>query len=282
MVQTANQPGVVLSSGNDLTARVNTITTTGDGATGAALTALDDLIFVSDGTIRTAGNLADGVNARGRTINVTTNIIRTTGTDSDGVELVALNGPITFRSNLIETSGGLSAATILRGTGLINANVGVLRTSGGQAAGADISNSAAACILLGQNGCNTNLNASQITTSGFGSVGALISAVGKTTVNVTLLQTGGDQAAGLSLSAVPAACVAIGVGSCDTAFTVQNLTTNGGSPGALVRAAGDINGNVTVLRTNGANAAGVDLASDPTACAILGRGGCDTSFSAGH
>lgn len=283
VVQTANQPGVVLNSGNDLTARVNTITTAGDGATGAVLTALDDLIFVSDGTIRTTGNLADGINAQGRTINVTSNIIRTSGTDADGAELVALNGPIDFRSNLIETSGGLSAATILRGTGTINANVGVLRTSGGQAAGADISSSAAACILLGQNGCNTNLNASEITTSGFGSVGALINAVGRTTVNATLLQTGGDQAAGLSLSAVPAACVAIGVGSCDTAFTVQNLTTNGASsPGALVRAAGDINGNVTVLRTNGANAAGVDLASDPSACAILGRGGCDTSFSAGQ
>lgn len=283
VVRTTNQPGAVLTSGSNLDARIGTLATTGDGATGAILTAADNLIFVSDGAVTTTGNLADGIDAQGRTVNVTTNVIRTRGTDADGAELTSLNGPITFRSNLIETTGGLSSATVLRGTGTINANVGVLRTSGGQAAGADISTAAAACVLLGQNGCNTTLNASEITTSGFGSVGALVSAVGDTTVNATLLQTGGDEAAGLSLSAVPSACVALGVGSCDTAFTVQNLTTNGArSPGALVRAAGDIDGRVTVLRTNGANAAGVDLASDPSACAVLGRGSCDTSFAVGQ
>jgi len=161
--------------------------------------------------------------------------------------------------------------------------VGVLRTVGNEAVGADISTDAAACVLLGVGGCDVTLAAEEITTVGFGSIGALVAATGDTNINVGVLRTGGDEAAGLDLSADPNACVALGVGACDTAFTIGELTTSGANaPAALVRAAGDIDADIGVLRTEGNESVGLDLASDPETCAVLGAGACDTSFSVGQ
>lgn len=283
VIETVDEPGLLVDSTGAIDAQITSITTEGDGATGALLRAVDDVIFVADDTISTTGDLADGINIEGSSVSVTSNAVRTEGEDSDGVELVALDGPLSLDADTIETEGGLSSATILRAAGDIDANVGVLRTGGDQALGADISSDAAACVLLGQNGCDVTFAADEITTEGFGSIGALVSAAGDTDIAIDVLQTSGDQAAGLDLSADPAACVALGVGACDTAFTVNELTTNGASaPGAIVRAVGDIDANVGVLTTNGDDAVGLDLGSDPAACAILGAGACDTSFSVGE
>jgi outer membrane autotransporter protein len=73
----------------------------------------------------------------------------------------------------------------------------------------------------------------------------------------------------------------LGAGACDTSFSVGRLTTDGaGSTGALIRGSGDTNSRIGVLQTNGLDAAGVDIASNPTACVILGVGGCDTTLTA--
>lgn len=276
-------PALTANSGRDLTAEVTNITTAGDGATGAALTAVDNLIFTSDGLVSTTGANADGITATGRTVTLNLNDVRTQGPNAQGVETFSTGGPTNLTFDTIETNGGLSDATVLRGSGDNNLSGRALTTNDTNAVAFDIQNDAAACILLGNGGCDNTVRVDQITTNGFGGVGGLVSATGDTNINVGILRTSGGEAAGLSLSNDPDACVALGVGACDTAFTVNDLSTGGvNSPGALVRGAGDIDANVGVLRTGGDQAAGLDLASNPQACAVLGAGACDTSFSAGQ
>lgn len=186
-------------------------------------------------------------------------------------------------ADLITTSGDGSTGAILTGTGDNTLTGRAVRTGGTDAAAFDISNDAAACVVLGAGGCDNTVTLDEVTTDGFGSIGGIVSAVGDTNVNISVLRTGGDEAAGLNLSADPTACVVLGAGACDTAFTVGELTTAGDrSPGALVSGAGDIDANVGILRTDGDQAVGLDLASDPTTCTILGAGACDTSYSVGQ
>jgi hypothetical protein len=282
-ISTGPNPGLVATSDADLTAQVNGIATTGDGATAALLQAADDLIFTADGTISTTGANADAVNVQGGTVTLDLSDVSTTGPNSQGIETVAVDGPTIVTFDVVNTSGDGSTGAIVRGTGDNNVSGTAIRTGGTDAAAFDISNDAAACLVLGAGGCDNTVTLDEVTTDGFGSTGGLVSSTGDTTVNVGVLRTGGDEAAGLDLSADPGACVVLGTGACDTAFTVNELTTAGDrSPGALVRGAGDITADVGVLRTGGDEAAGLDLASDPTACAVLGAGGCDTSFSVGE
>lgn len=280
---TSTGPGLTIISGSGINAQVTNITTAGDGAIGAALTAVDEVIFTSDGTISTTGANSDALAIQGSTITANLNAVQTTGPNSNGVQTFATDGPTNVTFDTIDTSGDLSSATVLRGTGDINLTGTAISTGGTDAAAFDISNDAAACILLGAGGCDNTVTVDSVTTDGFGGIGGLVTATGDTTVNIGVLRTGGDEAAGLSLSNNPQACVVLGAGGCDTAFTVGELTTVGDrSPGALVRGSGDTTANVGVLRTSGDEAAGLDLASDPQACAILGAGACDTSFSVGQ
>lgn len=282
-VTTTAQPALNLATDADIVAQVTGLNTTGNNAPGALLRTLDDVILIVDDSVTTVGNMSDGINITAGTINVTVDEVTTAGVDSDGVELVALSGPASLDADVIETLGDGSTDAIIRAAGDINVNVGVLRTEGDQALGLDLRGDAQACAVLGAGSCDIDAIVGNITTDGFGSIGALVVAAGDTDLDIDVLQTGGDQAAGLDLSADPVACLAVGVGGCDTAFTVDNLTTNGArSPGAIVRAVGDIDGRVGVLTTNGEDAIGLDLASDPDACVILGAGGCGTSFSVGR
>ena len=282
-VATATGPALDLTSGADINARITTLSTAGDGAAGAVLLAADDAILIVDDTVTTTGNGADGINVTAGSAAVTLGDTRTAGVDSDGVEIVTLSGPGTINANLIETLASGSTDAIARSAGDINLNAGVLRSGGDQALGFDLQSQPGACAVLGAGSCDVNAVVGNITTDGFGSIGGLVVAAGRTDVALDTLQTGGDEAAGLDLSADPTACTAIGTGGCGTAFTVNNLTTNGArSPGAVVRAVGDIDGNVGVLTTGGQDSAGLDLASDPAACVILGAGSCGTSFSVGQ
>lgn len=284
VINTTGERGLDLNAGGSITARITSITTSGNGATGGLLRAVDDVLFTADDLISTTGDNAPGLDIQGSNVTVNSNIIRTTGNNSNGVQLVSLDGPVNLDADLIDTSGNLSTATLIRSAGAVNVNVGVLRTQGSQALGLDIATNPATCVLLGTGGCDVTAAADQITTNGFGGIGALVTAAtGTTTVNVDTLQTGGDEAAGLDLSADPVVCATLGAGACDQNFTVGSLTTQGdNSPGALIRAAGNITGNVNLLTTNGNNAAGLDLASDPDACILLGAGNCGTSFNIGQ
>ncbi|MBA3576377.1 MAG: autotransporter domain-containing protein [Sphingomonas sp.] len=276
-------PGLTATSDGDLIATVTgDITTTGDNEPGVLLVTADDLIFTLDGTITTLGDNSDGVNLTGTTVTADLGDVFTQGIDSDGVEILATDGGIILDVDVIETEGDLSSATILRASGDINLTADALSTSGIDAVAIDISVDPAVCVTLAPGECDITAAAESVTTDGFGGIGALIAAAGDTDVTIGVLETNGDQAAGLDLSADPTACVILGAGACDTAFTVGSLTTNGDdSPGALVFAIGDIDASVGVLETNGDRSVGLDLTSDPTACAILGAGACDTSFTVG-
>ena len=282
-IDTVDQPGLLVNSAAGANAQITNITTAGDGATGALLRAVDDVVFVSDGTISTAGANAPAIDAQGRSVAITSNTLSTVGDNADGAVLNSLDGPTSLTADLITTNGNLSDGAVLRAAGGNTLQGGAIRTGGTDAAAFNVSNDAAACVLLGAGGCTNTVNLNEVTTNGFGGVGGLVTAAGNTTVNIGALRTGGDQAAGLDLSTDPSACLALGVGNCGTAFTVQNLTTDGArSPGALVRAGGPIAADVGVLETNGDQAAGLDLASQPEACAVLGAGNCGTSFSVGQ
>jgi hypothetical protein len=282
-VQSTGAPGLVVDSSGGINAQVTNVTTTGDDATAVLLRATDEIIFTSDGTISTTGANADGVNAEGESVTLNLNNVSTTGPNAQGVEVGTLNGPATVTFNAINTSGDGSTGAIVTSTGDTALTGNLIRTQGTDAAAFDISNDAAACVVLGAGGCDNTVTVDEVTTEGFGSTGGIVSSAGDTNVTIGVLRTGGDEAAGLSLGADPSTCAVLGTGSCDTAFTVGELTTAGDrSPGAVARGAGGITANVGVLRTGGDESAGLDLASDPTACAVLGAGGCDTSFSAGE
>ncbi|MCC2976631.1 autotransporter outer membrane beta-barrel domain-containing protein [Sphingomonas sp. PL-96] len=276
--------GLDVTSNGTILGNVTSITTQGDGATGALLRAVDGVIFAADGLISTVGDAAPGLDVKGSVISLDLGDVTTQGIGSNGVQLVSTNGPITLDADLIDTSGDLSTAALLTAAGDVDLNVGVLRTQGAQALGLDISTDPAACVLLGTGGCDVTAAADEITTNGFGGIGALVSAAtGVTTLNVDVLQTGGDEAAGLNLQTDPTACATLGVGACDQNFTVNDLRTSGlDSIGAIVRAAGNVSGDIGVLRTSGDDAVGIDLASDPDACLTLGAGACGNALSIGE
>ncbi|WP_267397647.1 MULTISPECIES: autotransporter domain-containing protein [unclassified Sphingomonas] len=283
VVNSVDQPALALTSGGGINARVTSLTTNGTGATGAVLRAVDTVLFTVDDLVSTAGDNAPGVDAQGGSVAVNAGDIITTGNNSNGAQLLAISGPALLNADLIDTSGNLSTAALVRAAGDVDVDVGVLRTSGGQALGLNVATDPAACVLLGNGGCSVTAAADQITTNGFGGIGALITAAAPVALNVGVLQTNGDQAAGINLLADPTICATLGAGACDANFTVGNLVTNGAnSPGALIRAAGNVTGSVDVLQTNGANAIGLDLASDPDACVLLGAGNCGTSFDVGQ
>lgn len=282
-ITTVDQPGLVVNSSGAINGRITSIGTQGNGASGAVLRAADGIVFDAGDIVSTTGNNAPGLEIQGNSVAVTGNVIQTGGNSSNAVQLVSLDGPLSFDANTLQTAGDLSTAALLRSAGSVDVHAGVLQTSGSRALGLDIATNPATCVLLGNGGCDVTAAADQITTNGFGGIGALVSgATGVTKVNVGALQTGGDEAAGLDLSADPTVCATLGAGACDQNFTVGDLTTTGAqSPGALVRAAGNIMANVDVLRTSGADTAGLDLASDPDACVLLGKGQCGTSFNVG-
>lgn len=282
-VTTAAGPALDLDSGADITARITALSTAGDGAAGALLNAVDDVVLVVDETVTTLGDAADAINVAAGSAAVTVGEARTVGIDADGVEVVTVSGPATVTADVIETLGSGSTDALVRAAGDIALEAGVLRSGGDQALGFDLRSDAGACAVLGAGSCDVDAVVGTITTEGFGSIGGLVVAAGDTDLAVDALQTGGDEAAALDLSADPTACVALGVGGCDTAFSVGNLTTGGArSPGAVVRAVGDIDGAVGILTTDGEDSAGLDLASDPAACVVLGAGACGTSFSVGQ
>lgn len=283
VIDTVDAPGLALNSGGAITGQISSITTAGDGATGALLRAVDGVIFVADDLVSTIGDNAPALDVIGRSVDVDANVLRTAGNNSNAARLLATDGPLTLDADLLETAGDLSNAAVLRGNGTVGLTARAIRTAGTDALAIDVSNDAAACVLLGTGGCDRTITVDEITTGGFGGIGALVTGAGATTINVGVLRTGGDEAAGLNLSADPAACIALGVGACGTAFTVENLTTDGArSIGALVRAGGPISANVGVLRTAGDQAAGLDLATDPDVCAVVGARNCGTSFSVGE
>lgn len=283
-INTIDRPGLLIDSAGSARAQVNAISTLGDGASGALLRAADTVVFAADDLVSTLGAKAPALDIQGGTIAVDGNLIRTRGADANGVQLVSVSGPIDLDADTIETSGDRSTAALLRSAGSADLNVGLLRTEGSQALGFDIATNPATCVLLGTGGCDVTAAADSITTGGFGSIGALVSAAtGATTIGVDVLQTRGDEAAGLDLSADATVCAILGAGACDQGFTVGTLATQGArSPGALVRGAGTITGSVNLLTTNGQDAIGLDLASAPDACVLLGRGNCGTSFSVGQ
>ena len=278
-----NAPALSIVSDDAINATVQNLTTSGANATGTLLRAGADAVLVAGGPIATSGSGSDGINVISGSLDLTADAVNTLGADADGLELVTLDGPITLNADLIDTSGDGADGAILNAIGNVDLNVGVLRTSGGQALGLDLSTDPTACAALGAGSCDINGVVGTLTTQGPGSIGALVNAAAATTLSVDVLQTNGNDAAGIDLATAPAACLVIGAGNCGTDFTVGNLLTLGDrSPGILATIVGPTTANVDLLETQGADSPGLSIVGDPSACALLGSGACDTGVSVGN
>lgn len=269
-------PGLIATAGNDVNLLLDAVETTADGAEGVVVNAAGQVAVDVD-SIVTSGDASDALNIdAGEGVTVTAGTLNTSGTDSEGVELVSLSGPVSLNADAIETLGDASTGAFLRTAGDTDVNVSVLRTSGFEAVGLDLSVDPTACVLLVAGSCDSSFTIGELTTDGDGATGALVRGAGNITADVGILRTSGDEAAGLDLAADPDACVVLGAGSCGTSFVVDDLLTSGlTAPGVLVRGAGPITGDVGLIRTQGDDAAGLDLAVDPDACILLGAGACD-------
>jgi outer membrane autotransporter protein len=195
--------------------------------------------------------------------------VTTTGGSAPGVLIDAAEVDL-VTGGLVSTTGDDSAAVSITSGGPVTVDSALLNTAGVGSNGVEIVSVSGPTLL----------DADVIDTTGDRSLGALVQAAGDVDVDIGVLRTEGAEAAGVSLTTDPAACVVLGTGACDINGTLGDIATGGLlAPGALVRAAGDIGLDVGVLRTAGDEAVGLDLATSPTACATLGPGGCDTAFS---
>lgn len=254
-----------------------------EGVTGDLLVRLDAGADVLDTVLLTAAGSV-GLNAEapiysangsglvataGSVVDLAGTTVQTTA-DAATAVLINAGGAVGVDLDNIITVGDGSGLLAVNTDGSISINLGAGRSEGDDAPGVEL------VSLSGP----VSLDAGVLETLGDRSRGGLIQAGGGLTdVNVSVLRTGGFEAAGLDLSIDAAACALLASGSCDTTFTVGELVTNGDfSPGAIVRAAGALDANVGVLRTEGVEAVGLDLAADPDACVVLGVGACDTTF----
>lgn len=271
---------LISTAGDSVSIVGTTVETTADAATavlvdagGAVDLTLDGVVSIGDGS----GLIA--VDASGP-IAVTLGTGRSEGDDSTGVELVSLSGPVSLDAGVLETLGDGSTGGLVQAVGLTDVDIGVLRTSGFEAAGLDLSVDAAACALLATGSCDTTFTVDELITQGDYSPGAIVRAAGAINADVGVLRTEGLEAVGLDLGVDPDACVVLGVGACNTDFAVDDLSTDGdGAVGVLVRAAGTVTGDVGVLRTEGDDAIGLDIGLDPEACLLLGAGACDVGLT---
>ena len=223
------------------------ILSTADGVPALSLTSGDAI----DATVQ--GLTTSGAGAAGALLRANTNAalqalgpVTTSGNGSDGINVLA--GSVDIAADAVQTLG----------------------------ADAD------AVQLVSLNGPIT-LNADLLDTSGDRSNGALLNALGGIDLDVGVLRTAGGQALGLNLSTDPAVCAALAAGSCDINGVVGTLTTQGpGSIGALVNAAAATSLSIDALQTNGSDAAGIDLTTNPAACAVIGAGNCGTDFTVGN
>jgi hypothetical protein len=279
----ANAPALSLTSDDAIDATVQSLTTSGANATSALLRAGAGVTLEALGPVTTLADGSDGINVLSGSLDLSADAVRTAGADADGLELVTLDGPIALDVDLVETQGALADGAILDAVGGIDLDVGVLRTSGGQALGLNLSTGPTACAALAAGSCDINGVVGTLTTQGPGSIGALVNAAAATSLGVDVLQTNGNDAVGIDLTTAPGACLVLGVGACGTDLTVGNLLTLGErSPGILATIVGPTNANVDLLETKGADSPGISIVGDPSACVLLGSGACDTGISVGN
>ncbi|MBB4859591.1 hypothetical protein HNO88_002920 [Novosphingobium chloroacetimidivorans] len=278
-----NAPALSLTSDDAINATVQSLTTSGANATAALLRAGAGVTLDVLGPVTTSADGADGINVLSASLDLTADAVETLGADADGLELVTLDGPIALDVDLVETQGALADGAILNAVGAIDLDLGVLRTEGGQALGLNLSTDPTACAALGAGSCDINGVVGTLTTQGPGSIGALVNAAAATSLEIDLLQTNGNDAAGIDLTTAPGACLVIGAGACGTDFTVGNLLTLGDrSPGILATIVGPTTANVDLLETDGADSPGISIVGDPTACVLLGSGACNTGVNLGN
>ena len=103
----------------------------------------------------------------------------------------------------------------------------------------------------------------------------MIRSAGTTTVNITALQTLGNNATGIDILADPTACALIGAGACVTNINAGTVQNQGNGSGAVVaNAPAQINAVLGQVSTAGSGATGVSLITNPAVCVVLGPGAC--------
>ena len=229
----AGSDGIIADTDGDVTVDFDTVTTTGTGVSASG--GSSSIVAVNGGSVTTSGDGAIGIDASGNfaigstgNVGVVADSVSTSGDDADAISV----------------ESRFSTASV---------DVGAVNTSGDDARG---------IVAIGN---TANIDFDAIMTTGSGATGIVVpggSLFVRPSANVVIsggdISTGGDDAAGINLSASETASVMIG----------SVTTTGDGSTGILVpEGTGGFFGSAptpsamisaTSITTSGDNAAGVD------------------------
>ena len=198
-------------------------------------------------------------------------VLRTAGDEAVGLDLAsdptacAILGAggcdTAFSVGELTTSGDGATGLLVRSSGDTSGDVGVLRTSGDDAAGIDIASDPTACVIAGAGACDVGLAADDVETSGDGAAAVLIRNVGITNADLGRLATGGDGSTALGIFQDPAACLAIGPGTCGVTASADDVETDGdNAPGVVVESPGPVVVDAGEVTTGGDNSDGIQVA----------------------
>jgi hypothetical protein len=171
--------------------RVNSVSTTGNDATGISTSSEQGNVAVTAGTVKTAGDRSSGIIiSRGAAVTIDAGSITTAGSNSPGISAVS-TGPVAVTSGTVRTTGNNSNGIFASGSS-VNVNSGSVTTSG-RSVGIDVSTSTG----------SINVTSDSVVTQGAGSAfqeGAGIYAhgsTGKISVSAGTVTTTGTQAFGV-------------------------------------------------------------------------------------
>lgn len=302
-VSTVNGAGIIATAINP-TGSVDvggcpSVSTTGDNATAVSAQAQGTgSVTVNCGALSTTGNNSNGVFATSNGGNVAVNITSatTSGVGSYGVTAnTGGAGTVTTNAGVITTTGNGATGLYSRaGTGAIDAGYGNITTSGVAAGGnsasaldlastgtinlrgngATLRTNGAAVTAAVVTGAGVTGNLGNVTTTGAGSQGAIITSTAPVNLTVGTVSTtgngltvnGGTNAVTLTTGAV----TATGTGATGTVInTTGPVTFNGGKQTANGANALRINGGAGAIN---ATVAGASTTGTGTAVAITGTG----------
>ncbi len=287
-VSTVNGAGIIATSAG-LTGAVDiggcsSVTTSGNNATAVVgQTAGTGSVTINCGALTTTGDNSNGVFAtsNGGNMLVTTGAVSTTGVGAYGITANTSGaGTVTINSGNITTTGLGSTGIYSRATtGAVDVGYGDITTSGTFSGG----NTAAALDILTNGSVNLRGAGSTIRTNGAGTIGALIYGAGVTGNLGNVTATGlGAQGALISAASAP---VNLTVGNVST--TGNALTINAGANAVTLNTgtvtASELGASGTVINSTGAITfnGGKQTANGAPALRIAGGAGAINATVAG-
>lgn len=281
-VNTVNGAGI-LATATSPTGSVNiggcpTVTTAGNNSTALQAQASGTgSVIINCGALRTTGVASNGVLATSAGGNVVVNIssASTTGVDATGVAAQTTGaGTVTTNAGVITTTGNNAGGlTITTGSGAVDAGYGSITTSGTGApalsiastgtvnlrgAGATLQTNGAGVTAATIGGAGLTGNLGNVTTTGAGAQGAIITSTAPVNLVIGTVSTTGN---GVTVNA-GANAVILATGAV--------TATSAGATGTVVNSTGAVTFNGGIQTANGANALRITGGAGPINATIAG------------